>query len=115
MLTLSSLSQKQGRKFLFCTDSSRTSTCTYTSYILKTKHIYILTHLLAQVEFPQPDRRQKRLVFQVATSKMNLADEVDCELHHTRSVFVFVDVFSMYVHAFYVYGNLADEVDCELH
>lgn len=34
-----------------------------------------------KVEFPQPDRRQKRLVFQVATSKMNLADEVDCELH----------------------------------
>lgn len=31
-----------------------------------------------QVEFPQPDRRQKRLVFQVATNKMNLADEVDC-------------------------------------
>jgi len=32
-----------------------------------------------KVEFPQPDRRQKRLVFQVATNKMNLADEVDLE------------------------------------
>jgi len=32
-----------------------------------------------KVEFPAPDRRQKRLVFQVATSKMNLADECDLE------------------------------------
>lgn len=32
-----------------------------------------------KIEFPLPDRRQKRLVFQVITGKMNLADEVDLE------------------------------------
>lgn len=33
----------------------------------------------AQVEFPIPDRRQKRLIFGVCTSKMSLADDVDLE------------------------------------
>ena len=32
-----------------------------------------------KIEFPVPDRRQKRLIFQVLTSKMNLSDEVDLE------------------------------------
>eukprot|EP00730_Choanoeca_flexa_P017238 TRINITY_DN8275_c0_g1_i2.p1 TRINITY_DN8275_c0_g1~~TRINITY_DN8275_c0_g1_i2.p1 ORF type:complete len:104 (+),score=14.89 TRINITY_DN8275_c0_g1_i2:247-558(+) len=32
-----------------------------------------------KIEFPLPDRRQKRLVFSTVTSKMNLADEVDLE------------------------------------
>ena len=32
-----------------------------------------------KVEFPLPDRRQKRLVFQACTAKMNLSDEVDLE------------------------------------
>mmetsp|Transcript_29668 Transcript_29668/g.54405 ORF Transcript_29668/g.54405 Transcript_29668/m.54405 type:complete len:403 (-) Transcript_29668:222-1430(-) len=32
-----------------------------------------------KIEFPLPDRRQKRLVFQVCASKMNLGDEVDLE------------------------------------
>lgn len=32
-----------------------------------------------KIEFPMPDRRQKRLVFQVVTSHMNLSDEVDLE------------------------------------
>ncbi|CDF39418.1 26S proteasome ATP-dependent regulatory subunit [Chondrus crispus] len=32
-----------------------------------------------KIEFPMPDRRQKRLVFQVVTGRMNLADEVDLE------------------------------------
>ena len=32
-----------------------------------------------KIEFPLPDRRQKRLVFQVCTAKMNLSDEVDLE------------------------------------
>lgn len=32
-----------------------------------------------KIEFPFPDRRQKRLIFQVATSKMNLSEEVDLE------------------------------------
>merc|ERR1712080_298184 len=32
-----------------------------------------------KIEFPVPDRRQKRLIFQVCTSKMNLSDEVELE------------------------------------
>jgi 26S proteasome regulatory subunit T3 len=31
------------------------------------------------VQFPMPDRRQKRLIFSTITSKMNLSDEVDLE------------------------------------
>lgn len=32
-----------------------------------------------KIEFPHPDRRQRRLIFQVCTSKMNLSEEVDLE------------------------------------
>jgi 26S proteasome regulatory subunit T3 len=32
-----------------------------------------------KIECPLPDRRQKRLIFQVVTSKMNLGDDVDLE------------------------------------
>jgi len=32
-----------------------------------------------KIEFPVPDRRQKRLIFQVCTSKMNLSEEIDLE------------------------------------
>ena len=32
-----------------------------------------------KIEFPVPDRRQKRLVFSTITSKMNVGDEVDLE------------------------------------
>ena len=32
-----------------------------------------------KIEFPHPDRRQKRMVFGACTAKMNLADEVDLE------------------------------------
>jgi 26S proteasome regulatory subunit T3 len=32
-----------------------------------------------KIEFPVPDRRQKRLIFQVVTAKMNLSDEIDLE------------------------------------
>ena len=32
-----------------------------------------------KIEFPQPDRRQKRLIFGVLCSKMNLSEEVDLE------------------------------------
>lgn len=32
-----------------------------------------------KIEFPLPDRRQKRLIFSVITSKMNLSEEVDLE------------------------------------
>merc|ERR1711934_656308 len=38
-----------------------------------------------KVEFPNPDRRQKRLVFQAATAKMNLSDELDLEDYVNRS------------------------------
>lgn len=32
-----------------------------------------------KIEFPHPDRRQKRLIFQVCTAKMNLSEQVDLE------------------------------------
>ena len=32
-----------------------------------------------KIEFPMPDRRQKRLIFQTLTAKMNLSEEVDLE------------------------------------
>ncbi|CAG9534190.1 unnamed protein product [Cercopithifilaria johnstoni] len=32
-----------------------------------------------KIEFPMPDRRQKRLIFSTITAKMNLSDEVDME------------------------------------
>merc|ERR1712098_1044316 len=32
-----------------------------------------------KIEFPLPDRRQKRLIFQACTANMNLGDEVDLE------------------------------------
>jgi len=38
-----------------------------------------------KIEFPNPDRRQKRMVFQAATSKMNLSDELDMEDYVNRS------------------------------
>lgn len=37
-----------------------------------------------KIEFPLPDRRQKRLIFQVCTSKMNLSEEVDLEDYVSR-------------------------------
>ena len=37
-----------------------------------------------KIEFPLPDRRQKRLIFQVCTSKMNLSEEVDLEDYASR-------------------------------
>lgn len=37
-----------------------------------------------KIEFPLPDRRQKRLVFSTITSKMNLSDEVDLEDYVAR-------------------------------
>jgi 26S proteasome regulatory subunit T3 len=32
-----------------------------------------------KIEFPIPDRRQKRLIFSTITSSMNLSEEVDLE------------------------------------
>ena len=37
-----------------------------------------------KIEFPLPDRRQKRLIFQTLTSKMNLSEEVDLEDYVSR-------------------------------
>merc|ERR1712217_236439 len=37
-----------------------------------------------KIEFPLPDRRQKRLIFQAITSKMNLSEEVDLEDYVSR-------------------------------
>jgi len=37
-----------------------------------------------KIEFPLPDRRQKRLVFQVVTGKMNVSEEVDLEDYVSR-------------------------------
>jgi len=37
-----------------------------------------------KIEFPMPDRRQKRLIFQVCTGKMNLSEEVDLEDYVSR-------------------------------
>ncbi|GMI07626.1 hypothetical protein TrRE_jg5567, partial [Triparma retinervis] len=38
-----------------------------------------------KIEFPNPDRRQKRMVFQAATSRMNLSDELDLEDYVNRA------------------------------
>mmetsp|Transcript_11006 Transcript_11006/g.24240 ORF Transcript_11006/g.24240 Transcript_11006/m.24240 type:complete len:412 (-) Transcript_11006:301-1536(-) len=38
-----------------------------------------------KIEFPVPDRRQKRLVFQAACSKMNLGEEVELEDYVNRA------------------------------
>eukprot|EP00755_Sulcionema_specki_P012051 Sspe_Gene.50408::Locus_28016_Transcript_1_1_Confidence_1.000_Length_1322::g.50408::m.50408/K03063/PSMC4, RPT3; 26S proteasome regulatory subunit T3 len=37
-----------------------------------------------KIEFPLPDRRQKRLIFQVCTSKMSLSEDCDLEDYVTR-------------------------------
>merc|ERR1719197_2431209 len=37
-----------------------------------------------KIQFPVPDRRQKRLIFQACTAKMNLGDEVDLEDYVNR-------------------------------
>jgi 26S proteasome regulatory subunit T3 len=31
-----------------------------------------------KIEFPNPDRRQKRMVFTACVAKMNLSEEVSC-------------------------------------
>jgi len=35
-----------------------------------------------KIEFPLPDRRQKRLIFSTVTNKMNLSDEVRAAPSH---------------------------------
>ena len=40
-----------------------------------------------KIEFPLPDRRQKRLIFSTITAKMNLSEEVDLEVNlHTYNI-----------------------------
>uniref|UniRef100_A0A3Q4I1R9 26S proteasome regulatory subunit 6B n=1 Tax=Neolamprologus brichardi TaxID=32507 RepID=A0A3Q4I1R9_NEOBR len=39
---------------------------------------------VSRIEFPLPDRRQKRLIFSTITSKMNLSEEVDLEDYVAR-------------------------------
>lgn len=46
-----------------------------------------------KIEFPTPDRRQKRLVFSVITAKMNLSEEVDLEDCKFSLIFTFVIIF----------------------
>jgi len=41
-------------------------------------------HLDCNIESPLPDWRQKCLIFQVCTAKMNLSEEVDLEDHVSR-------------------------------
>mmetsp|Transcript_25325 Transcript_25325/g.22350 ORF Transcript_25325/g.22350 Transcript_25325/m.22350 type:complete len:85 (-) Transcript_25325:194-448(-) len=38
-----------------------------------------------KVEFPFPDRRQKRLILQTITAKMNLSPDLDLETYVNRS------------------------------
>lgn len=38
-----------------------------------------LGRLDRKIEFPLPDRRQRRLIFQTITARMSLSDEVDLE------------------------------------
>lgn len=38
-----------------------------------------------KIEFPLPDKRQKRLIFQTITNKMNLGNDVDLESFVTRT------------------------------
>ena len=37
-----------------------------------------------KIEFPMPDRRQKRLIFSTITGKMNLSEDVDLEDYVAR-------------------------------
>lgn len=38
-----------------------------------------------KIEFPLPDKRQKRLIFQTITNKMNLGNDVDLENFVSRT------------------------------
>lgn len=49
-----------------------------------------------KIEFPLPDRRQKRLVFSTITSRMNLSEEVDLEDCILTPHIVFIIVTSLF-------------------
>lgn len=47
-----------------------------------------------KIEFPLPDRRQKRLVFSTITSKMNLSEEASPEIYFiSAKIQVFTNIF----------------------
>src|SRR3990167_2234717 len=58
-----------------------------------------------KIEFPVPDRRQKRLIFQVLTSKMNLSEEVDLE-DCSNFFFKFLFIFAIINILFFFKCNL---------
>ena len=43
-----------------------------------------------KIEFPLPDRRQKRLIYQACTASMNLADEVDLEVGDIALYYIYL-------------------------
>ena len=47
-----------------------------------------------KIEFPHPDRRQKRLIFQVITGKMNLSEDVDLEECNFKISFINILIIS---------------------
>jgi 26S proteasome regulatory subunit T3 len=47
-----------------------------------------------KIEFPHPDRRQKRLIFQVITGKMNLSEDVDLEECNFKISFIIILIIS---------------------
>lgn len=58
-----------------------------------------------KIEFPLPDRRQKRLVFTTITSKMNLSEEVDLE----DCILLTLNCFSHYEHDYIKYSRRRNE------
>lgn len=67
------------------------SLCNYVQVIMATNRADTLDPALLRpgrldrkIEFPLPDRRQKRLVFSTITGKMNLSEDVDLEDYVAR-------------------------------
>ena len=56
-------------------NTSNPSGCIFSDFDEPNFYFYLFIII---TEFPNPDRRQKRLVFTACTQKMNLADEVRC-------------------------------------
>jgi 26S proteasome regulatory subunit T3 len=58
-----------------------------------------------KIEFPLPDRRQKRLIFTTVTSKMSLSDEVDLEDCKQTVLYLFLIIlFIVYRLSFILYS-----------
>ncbi len=61
-----------------------------------------------KIEFPLPDRRQKRLVFSSITSNMNLSEEVDLEdcilnIHSFFFSLLLIQSVCVYIYIFFTY------------